>query len=80
MKSPQVSVIIPAFNQQFYIGRCIRSLLKQTMNDEDFAPDVNYGNRFPDNWYLNDEQVINTLQTQDDYKKCYKPYRTLHNY
>jgi glycosyltransferase involved in cell wall biosynthesis len=36
MRSPQVSVIIPAFNQQFYIGRCIRSLLKQTMNDEDF--------------------------------------------
>ena len=36
MKSPQVSVIIPVFNQQFYIGRCIRSLLKQTMNDEDF--------------------------------------------
>ena len=49
------------------------------MNDNDYAPDVNYGNRFPDNWYLNDE-VINTLQTQDDYKKCYKPYRTLKNY
>ena len=49
------------------------------MNDNDYAPDVNYGNRFPDNWYLNDK-VINTLQTQDDYKKCYKPYRTLKNY
>ena len=24
--------------------------------------------------------LINTLQTQDDYKKCYKPYRTLRNY
>ena len=36
MKSPQVSVIIPAFNQQLYIGRCIRSLLKQTINEDDF--------------------------------------------
>ena len=53
------------------------------MNNEDYAPDVNYGNRFPDDWYLNDDKkasVINTLQTQDDYKKCYKPYRTLNNY
>ena len=24
--------------------------------------------------------LINTFQTQDDYKKCYKPYRTLNNY
>ena len=24
--------------------------------------------------------LINTLQTQSDYAKCYKPYRTLHNY
>ena len=24
--------------------------------------------------------LINTLQTQSDYEKCYKPYRTLHNY
>ena len=24
--------------------------------------------------------LIDTLQTQDDYKKCYKPYRTLRNY
>ena len=25
-------------------------------------------------------ELINSLQTQDDYKKCYKPYRTLQNY
>ena len=25
-------------------------------------------------------ELINTLQTQDDYKKCYKPHRTIHNY
>ena len=24
--------------------------------------------------------LINTLQTQSDYAKCYKPYRTLNNY
>ena len=24
--------------------------------------------------------LIDTLQTQDDYKKCYKPHRTIHNY
>ena len=24
--------------------------------------------------------LIDTLQTQSDYAKCYKPYRTLHNY
>ena len=25
-------------------------------------------------------QLNYKLQTQDDYKKCYKPYRTLRNY
>ena len=24
--------------------------------------------------------LINTYQTQSDYAKCYKPFRTLHNY
>jgi len=24
--------------------------------------------------------LINTSRTQDDYRKCYKPYRTLNNY
>ena len=49
------------------------------MTDNDYAPDVNYGNRFPDDWYFN-EAKIKTLQTQSDYAKCYKPYRTLKNY
>lgn len=49
------------------------------MTNNDYAPDVNYGNRFPDNWYFS-ENNVNTLQTQDDFKKCYKPYRTLKNY
>ena len=52
-------------------------------HDNEYHNDVNYGNKFPDDWYLMDdkkESLINTLQTQDDYKKCYKPYRTLRNY
>jgi len=36
MKSVQVSVIVPAHNAELYIGRCIRSLLKQSLNQEDF--------------------------------------------
>ena len=50
------------------------------MNNNDYAPDVNYGNRFPDDWYLMDDKKDNTLQTQSDYAKCYKPHRTLYNY
>ena len=52
-------------------------------HDNEYHTDVNYGNRFPDDWYLmgdKKESLINTFQTQDDYKKCYKPYRTLRNY
>ena len=44
-------------------------------HDNEYHDDVNYGNRFPTNWYLNDEP-----KSQDDYKKCYKPHRTIHNY
>ena len=36
MRSVHVSVIIPVFNQEQYIGRCIRSLLKQTFPEEDY--------------------------------------------
>ena len=36
MKSVQVSVIVPSYNSELYIGRCIRSLLKQSLNQEDF--------------------------------------------
>jgi len=32
MKSVQVSIIIPAYNAELYIGRCIRSLLNQSLN------------------------------------------------
>ena len=36
MRSVQISVIIPVFNQEKYIGRCIRSLLKQTLLEDDY--------------------------------------------
>jgi len=36
MRSVQVSVIIPVHNQEKYVGRCIRSLLKQTFPEDDY--------------------------------------------
>ncbi len=36
INSVQVSVIVPAYNSELYIGRCIRSLLNQSINREDF--------------------------------------------
>ena len=36
MRSVQVSIIVPAYNEELYIGRCIRSLLKQSLNEEDY--------------------------------------------
>ena len=36
MRSVQVSVIVPVYNQEKYMGRCIRSLLKQTMSEDDY--------------------------------------------
>ncbi len=36
MKSIQTSVIIPVYNSEKYIGRCLRSLLKQTKNENEY--------------------------------------------
>ncbi len=36
LRSVQVSVVIPLHNQEKYLGRCIRSLLKQTFADKDY--------------------------------------------
>ena len=36
MRSVQISVIVPVYNQEKYIGRCLRSLLKQTFPSEEF--------------------------------------------
>jgi len=36
MKAPLISVIIPVYNQEKWIGRCLRSLINQTMKREDY--------------------------------------------
>ena len=35
-KFPTVSVIIAAFNEEKYIGRCLRSLLDQTIDKKEY--------------------------------------------
>ena len=35
-KNPTISVIVPVYNQERFIGRCLRSLLSQTLPREDF--------------------------------------------
>ena len=34
--SSKVSVIVPVFNQEKYIARCIRSLQNQNLNESEF--------------------------------------------
>lgn len=58
MKTPHVSVIVTSYNQQLYIGRCIRSLLKQTLKNEDYEIVV-----------INDASDDNTSQVIDTFKK-----------
>jgi len=36
MKNPTISVIIPVFNQEKWIGRCLRSVLNQSINRSDY--------------------------------------------
>jgi len=36
MKSVRVSVIVPVHNGELYIGRCVRSLLNQTLSQEEY--------------------------------------------
>ena len=36
MKAPLVTVIVAVYNQEKYIGRCLRSLLNQSMSHEDY--------------------------------------------
>ena len=51
-----------------------------TMNhDNEYHSDVNYGNRFPDNWYFMSDENYNK-QEQKEGQYCYKPYRNLRNY
>lgn len=58
MKTPQVSVIVTSYNQQLYIGRCIRSLLKQTLKNEDYEIIL-----------INDASEDNTSQVIETFKK-----------
>ncbi len=36
MNKPKISVIIPTFNQEKYLGRCLRSLMDQSINRVDY--------------------------------------------
>ena len=36
MQAPLISIIIPVFNQEKWIGRCLRSLLNQTFHREKY--------------------------------------------
>lgn len=36
MRSPKISVLIPVYNGELYIGRCIRSLLNQTIENQEY--------------------------------------------
>ena len=36
MKIPLISVIVPVYNQEKYLGRCLRSLLNQNYKREDY--------------------------------------------
>ena len=33
---PKISVIVPTFNQEKFLGRCLRSLLDQTLDNKDY--------------------------------------------
>ena len=35
-KQVSISVIVPTYNRDLYIGRCIRSLLDQSLNRENY--------------------------------------------
>ena len=64
MKSIKVSVLIPVYNAELYIGRCIRSLLNQTLNVDDYELIV-----------INDGSTDNTESVIKSYIKIYK-FRT----
>ena len=52
-------------------------------HDNDYHDDINYGNRFPaDYYFIKEEDSIKTYQDQVEHAErySYKPHRTLHNY
>ena len=56
MATPKISVIIPAFNEELYLGRCIRSLLDQSVNENEYELIV-----------INDASEDNTQKIIDHY-------------
>ena len=40
MQNPAISVIIPVYNQEKYVGKCIRSVLGQSFQDSDLVQPV----------------------------------------
>jgi len=56
-KLPQISILIPVHNGEKYIGRCIRSALKQTHNDDDYEIIV-----------VNDASTDKTLTALEPYR------------
>lgn len=57
MSAPKVSVIIPAYNEEKFIGRCLRSALSQTLSKDQYEIIV-----------INDCSVDATLQSLDRYR------------
>ena len=68
MKTPLVSVIIPVYNQEKWIGRCLRSLLNQTMNRDEYELVViDDGSEDPDHDGLNRTSLLNKYcKSHDD--------------
>jgi len=55
---PIISVIVPVYNQEKYVGRCIRSLLSQSLNKDLFEIIV-----------INDGSTDKTIQSLEVFKK-----------
>ena len=65
-KSFSISVVVPVLNAEKYIGRCIRSLLKQTLSEEDYEIIV-----------INDKSTDNTASILEN--ECNSLYSKLIN-
>ena len=61
---PKVSVIIPAYNEEKYIGKCLDSLLKQTYKDMEII-------------VIDDGSKDKTLEILKEYEKKYRNIRIL---
>ncbi len=68
MNSPQVTVIVPTYNHELYIGRCIRSLLKQSLPREDYEIII-----------VNDGSTDNTKYIIDTFKEDVRYYENQKN-